>query len=244
MRGSVGLALGALALVIAGCTTISPGQPAGAETRSEGASGAVPGGAGALSGVVPASMRPAETYGSPDGQRVAEAARSLVGARRLVIDGARYTLDCTGVVLAAYHLAGYSLDRPFARENGNGVARLWALAARHELAFGGLDQHRAPAPGDILVLDDTYDRNGNGRWDDAFTHAAVVVEVRENGDVHYVHHHYRNGIVEERFNLRHPDDPQRNAAMRMRGQGGVEAGRWLTGHLVRGTASPYLIADL
>lgn len=167
---------------------------------------------------------------------VAASARSLVGKRNLFIGDRRYNWDCSGAVLAAYYKAGVDLDAAFGREEGNGVRRLYALATRY-----GTSEEREIAPGDLIFWDNTFDRNGNGRWDDTLTHAAIVVEVESDGTIAYVHHHYRRGIVEERMNLRYPDDLERNAAMRMRGQPRNADALWLSSHLFREAGRPYMV---
>lgn len=92
---------------------------------------------------------------------------------------------------------------------------------------------RRCAPGDILFFDNTYDRNGDRRWNDELTHAAIVVEVLANGTVTYVHHNYRVGIVAEKLHLRRPADPAFNSAMRMRAHRYRAADPWLSGQLLR-----------
>jgi hypothetical protein len=103
-------------------------------------------------------------------------------------------------------------------------------------------ENRLPLPGDLVFWDNTYDRNGNGRWDDDLTHAGIVVSVDDDGTIHYVHHNYRRGIVVEQMNLRAPDDTTRNSAMRMRGSPDGN-GLWLSSHLFRDAGSPYMIAN-
>ncbi len=168
---------------------------------------------------------------------IADSARSLTGRRTLFVGDRRYNWDCSGAVLAAYYQAGVDLDAAFGREEGNGVRRLHALATRYSEAT----RRRDIAPGDLIFWDNTFDRNGNGRWDDPLTHVAIVVEVDPDGTIAYIHHHYRRGIVEERMNLRYPDDPERNSAMRMRGQPRHVDALWLSSHLFREAGRPYMV---
>ena len=148
--------------------------------------------------------------------------RSLVGKSELVVNGKRYPMDCTGVVRAAYAFGGVDLARKFPQYGGNGVRRIY-LSLRDE---GLLYATRYPAPGDLVFWDNTYDANGNGRADDDLTHVGLVVEVRPDGTIEYLHHNYRKGPVVETMNLLYPNDEYRvvngvstliNSPLRMRG---------------------------
>ena len=100
---------------------------------------------------------------------------------------------------------------------------------------------RGPEPGDIVFFDNTWDRNGNGRWDDDLTHMGVVVAVDRNGTISYLHNHLRRGVIVEQMNLRHPDSRELNAPLRQRGSPRDGSGRWLASHLVRGFARAHLL---
>lgn len=172
---------------------------------------------------------------------IAEGARDLVGARRLSVDGRTFRSDCSGTILAAYWSAGIDLERDFNEAQGNGVARLHTIARR----YGSMRAQivgDAPALGDVIFWDDTYDANADGRWNDPLTHAGIVVATFPNGRIDYVHYHYRRGIVVETMNLTAPNDVVHNAPMRMRGQRAPRRDLWLASHLFREAGSPYLLA--
>lgn len=133
---------------------------------------------------------------------VIEGGLSLVGKKELVVNGARYPMDCTGVVRAAYAFGGIDLASRFSEYGGNGVRRLY-LTLRDE---GLLYAVRYPALGDLVFWDNTYDMNGNGKADDDLTHVGLVVDVKGDGTIAYLHHNYRRGPVVETMNLLHPDD--------------------------------------
>lgn len=168
------------------------------------------------------------------GARVAEAALAAAAAghrgRTIRAGNRSYPLDCSGTILAVHYMAGIDLLPAFSTKTGNGVARLWKLGTP-----GG-----SPRPGDVIFWDNTYDRNGNGRWDDELTHAGIITDVDEEGTIRYVHHHYRLGIVEGRMNLTRPDDRSLNSAMRMRGQPDPSGrNRVLASHLYRDSRALY-----
>ena len=146
------------------------------------------------------------------GIRVANAAGKFVGRSALVVDGERYRWDCSGLVAAA--LAGGGIDVA-----GSG-ADLWTLA--HEA--GWTHRRRTPAIGDVAFFDNTYDRNGNGKLDDALSHVGIVESVEMDGTIVVVHLG-SSGPARLRMNLHHPstakddlgavwNDPLRTATRR------------------------------
>lgn len=167
-----------------------------------------------------------------------KSAMSLLGKNSLVVRGRRFNFDCTGVVLAAYWGAGFDMMPLFNRESGNGVKRLHDIGVR-----GGTlttSTRRLPKVGDIIIWDHTYDRNGNGRWDDEFTHNGLVLDVQPNGQITYLHHNYARGIVLARMHLgqmdTHLDQNQQleiNSPMRMRSHRYIRPNQWLSSHLFK-----------
>ena len=172
--------------------------------------------------------------------RLVRSAHDLIGVDRLYVGGTEYRDDCTGAVLAVYAAAGINLGAHFHRYQGNGVARLHRMMRDHRLYFPA-DPSARPEPGDIVFFDNTWDRNGNRRWDDEFTHMGLVVAVDRNGTISYLHNHLRRGVIVERMNLRYPDSPKLNAPLRQRGSPRDGSGRWLASHLVRGFGRAHLL---
>jgi hypothetical protein len=81
------------------------------------------------------------------------------------------------------------------------VAALWAAAGRYGERWRGGDW---PAPGDLVFFDDTWDRNGNGRMDDPFTHLGLVEWVDAEGTVTFLHR-AGAGVVRGHLALDRPD---------------------------------------
>ena len=173
-------------------------------------------------------------------QRLVRAAHDLIGVDRLFVGGTEYRDDCTGAVLAVYAGAGINLGARFHQYRGNGVARLFQMMRDHRLYYPA-DARLLPAPGDIVFFDNTFDRNGNRRWDDSLTHMALVVAVDRSGTISYLHNHLRRGVIIERMNLGYPDSPELNAPLRQRGAPRDGSGRWLASHLVRGFGRAFLL---
>jgi cell wall-associated NlpC family hydrolase len=160
--------------------------------------------------------------------------------------GRRFNRDCTGLVLAIYYHAGIDLLRHFADYTGNGVARLYKMLADRRLVY----DTRYPQPGDLVFWDNTYDRNGDGTWNDELTHVGMVLRSRQDGSIEYVHLNYRRGVVVEHMNLVSPDVYRTgssgagavvNSPMRMRNASRQRPARWLSSHLYRGFGKGYLM---
>ncbi len=201
-------------------------------------------------------------------RKIVVGAHELKGAKRLIVNGREFRMDCTGAVAALYWYAGIDLLGPLAAYQGNGVRRLYRFMEDEELLIpsdspGAVRANLWPSstdsspdqysilPGDIIFWDNTYDRDGDGRADDEFTHTGVVVSVASDGTVVYYHHNYRRGIVLERMNIAEPDihtrsgggekgrDTTVNSPMRMRGSPNFDL--WLAGQLVRAYGRAWLL---
>lgn len=169
-------------------------------------------------------------------KRIVEAAESIVGKTSLSFDGGNFSYDCSGTVLAVYYLAGYDLRPEFARQAGNGVVRLFRIGEKNNL----ISSTKNPLPGDVLFWDNTYDRNNDGKINDELTHTGIVVAAGPGGNVKYLHHHIRRGIIVESMNLEQPDIHEVlqksgpvifNAPMRIRESGKPRPEKWLAGQL-------------
>jgi len=178
-------------------------------------------------------------------ENLAEGGNYVLGRRELVIRGRRFNMDCTGTVLAIYYYAGIDLARDFGRYSGGGVMRLYKSLEAEGLVY----ETRTPATGDIIFWDNTYDRNGDGQWNDALTHVGMVMGSAEDGTIDYVHLNYRKGIIIEHMNLDSPDVHQSaergqmrivNSPMRMKQEGRAHSERWLASHLYRNFGMGYL----
>jgi len=155
---------------------------------------------------------------------IAAAAAGFVGDSSLVVDGARYRWDCSGFVEAALASAGCMFT-------GSSADLFEQAKERHVL-----HRRRMPSPGDIAFFDDTYDRNGNGRLDDALSHVAVVQSVEKDGTITLVHLGSR-GPAFLRMNLRHPEEQKDadgvvlNDILRLKKRGDSPRTRYLAGEL-------------
>jgi hypothetical protein len=120
--------------------------------------------------------------------RLAARAGSLVGAglEPFAVSGERFQPDCSGFVEAVYEAEGIPLRRLMQRaapRARSGVAAAFEAVRAYGEAFGG---EARPHPGDLVFFHATWDRNGNARLDDAFTHMGIVERV-EGETVVFLH---------------------------------------------------------
>jgi len=163
------------------------------------------------------------------GEGVAAAAVWYIGKSTLSCKGENYRYDCSGFVDAAHARAGIDLGH-------KNTAALFALADKL-----GVD-HDEPRIGDAVFFDDTYDRNKNGRLDDALSHIAIVEDIDDDGTMTLVHKGSK-GVVRIWMNLDHPDEalsPEGktwNSWLRARTRSDPRGTQYLSGQMYRGAAS-------
>ena len=150
----------------------------------------------------PAAVVPAGSAVRPGAlqERLVSSAQGFVGKRTVEVGRRVFVPDCTGLVLAIYYAVGLDLERVYPRYRGNGVVRLHSALEDAKL----VRRTATPEAADLIFWDNTYDENEDGKWNDALTHVAMVMEVDRLGTVVYVHYNYRRGVVLEQMNLRRP----------------------------------------
>lgn len=216
-----------LATAAAGCTGARPVvMPPGAESGS-------------------AIAAPGAARDHPDLQHaeanlrglVLASARNYLGATRLALEGRDFGTDCSGYVRAVFVPLGIDPVEDQARGSRTAMIHAW-LKQR-----GGLLHNEAPAPGDLAFFHNTYDRNGDGRPNDEFTHVALVESIDPDGTVNLLHRDTRR-VSRFRMNLERPgvardgpEGPVLNSVLRRAGKGARHAPR-LAGELFFAFGSP------
>ena len=180
---------------------------------------------------------PEESSFSSLQSNLVESAEWALGRNSLMVNGRRFNLDCTGVVLAVYYRSGIDLTRNLGSYTGGGVQRLNSYLKD----LGLLYKPEIPAPGDLLFWDNTYDKNQDGNSNDELTHVGMVVSSDRSGNIQYIHHNYRKGIVKASMNLKDPDNLALNTPMRARDAEPGHAPKWLSSHLLREAGKAYEI---
>jgi cell wall-associated NlpC family hydrolase len=131
-------------------------------------------------------------------EQVLRTARATVVEGGGEVDGRPIPRDCSGYVRAIYRRAGLDLFTE-GQSTDNGVRAIARFVGRH-----GRWHHRmVPSPGDLVFFDNSYDRNGDGRLNDRFTHVGIVERVSADGTAMIIHAS-NHGIVREPMNLLRP----------------------------------------
>ncbi len=171
-------------------------------------------------------------------KQLVEAANWAKGRSYITINGHRFRMDCSGVIRAIYFKAGIDLAKDFNKYKGGGTQRIHETLRVKGLIY----RPTVPVPGDILFWDNTYDANHNGRSDDMLSHIGMVVySDKKSGNITYVHHHEKKGIVFEKMNLLHPNDPSYNAIMRSQRARKLPGNKYLASHLYKDAGKGYLM---
>jgi hypothetical protein len=177
---------------------------------------------------------------------LAKGARSILGSKQLLVRGKRFTMDCTGVVLAIYWYAGIDLARDFSKFSGNGVSRIYKTLKKDNLLYSTT----TPLVGDIIFWDNTYSEDGKDGEENPLSHVGMVLQVEADGTITYIHHHIRKGIITEYMNLRSPDVRTMidngqvrviNSPLRLAVAGKPHPPNWLSGQLYRALGMAYLL---
>jgi hypothetical protein len=159
----------------------------------------------------------------PDlGEDDAARARIVAAARRHL--GARLSIDCSTFVGRVLREAGVPVSPASPASSGS------------EALYRATGRVAHPAPGDLAFFHDTYDRDGDGRRDDPFTHVAIVEAV--DGPRLTLIHRGHAGIARFRLDLDRPADPASNDALRFHRPGDPAGTRYLAGELLTGFGNP------
>jgi hypothetical protein len=120
-----------------------------------------------------------------------------------------------------------------------GTRWLWARAESAHATH----QRALPHVGDLAFFDQTYDSNGNGRFDDELTHVAIVIDVDEHGTITLAHGGTGVGRTTLVMNLKDPhaeldaSGARINENLRRPRRGDPASARYLASELWRGFAT-------
>lgn len=167
---------------------------------------------------------------------IARTAAAFVGAPRIEVGGRRFPFDCSGLARGVYLRHGVDLfDGIETDDTANGVRLIY----RHVSRYGRIHDGPDPRPGDLVFFHNTWDRDGDGRLNDLFTHVGIVERVETDGTVVFVSR-VSGGIERYRMNLSAPsvrwadDGRVLNDYMRRKRAGDPPPTRYLTGELFAG----------
>ena len=128
-------------------------------------------------------------------------AREHLGKDRVRVGGKAFRYDCSGFVRGMFSTLGVDVMSGPGESDDNGVRLIHRYVMRH----GEVHTRQVPNRGDLVFFDNTWDKNGNGKLDDPFTHIGLVEDVRADGTA-LVIHRVNRGIVRDAMNLRRPHD--------------------------------------
>lgn len=181
---------------------VKPGAKASIDWKLNGGSAEVVSGASAL----PKAPAPAVAPPRPAPAPAPRVAEDVAPVREAAAPGGVAVADAMEVegpehaaryIQALYKINGVELDV------GQGEQ---TIAAMHEsfVRRGRIYHVTRPAVGDVVFFHNTFDRNGDGRSNDWYTHVGLVEGVDEDGTIHVLS--FINGRVESfPINLEHPD---------------------------------------
>lgn len=171
------------------------------------------------------------------GDELAAAATRFLGAGRIEVGGEVFRMSCSEMVRAAFAAEGCT-EGPTGAFGDGGTATLFEYCKD-----AGLLHRESAAPGDLVIFDNTYDRNRNRKSDDPLSHVGIVTGGRDDGTVIFVH--VGSGRIRKgHMNLERPwarkdkDGNALNDQLRARKKNDPKGTRYMAGELFRAYCRP------
>jgi tetratricopeptide (TPR) repeat protein len=140
-------------------------------------------------------------------QKIVDYARTLLDQTWSFSDtyfGKHFLFDCQGTVSKIFWTVGIDLTRNYEKPEFQnllgGVPRIFMTYKNENKTY----LSKRSKPGDLVFFDNTWDYNGNGRFDDPMTHIALVESVDSDGTINIIHH-CSKGIKRYQLNLDKPN---------------------------------------
>ncbi len=172
-------------------------------------------------------------------QKILRMAQSMVGqkTRRFSWNRRSYNADCSSFLGYLFARENMNLiDSSLARGESNMTKIIYKTMFSRKLTH----KRKIPKVGDLVFFHNTFDRNRDRRENDPFTHIGIVEQVDVGGTIHFIHYiNPKYGVRRDKMNLLHPRDRTKNSYLRSRRRYPSPSGRYLTGELFAGFASPY-----
>jgi cell wall-associated NlpC family hydrolase len=133
--------------------------------------------------------------------KVVQVAKDSLGLKSVPeVNGKWFRSDCIGFVsYCFYKAAGVDLWSYAEGGSDNGCELVYTGMNSRGMVFDA----KTARPGDIIFFNNTYDFNGNGKWDDPLTHVAVVIDKIDYDTLVFIH--WASGAVKEyHINLEQP----------------------------------------
>lgn len=134
-----------------------------------------------------------------DRQNLVTHAQNALGQSQIKVGKKSFRADCSGSIRAFFAQSRIKLGGVLKTKDDNDVKAIYRYVRKY-----GKVLKSDPEPGDLVFFHNTYDRNRNGRMDNALTHIGLVEKV-ENRTVYFIHH-LGQSIIRSRMNLFSPKD--------------------------------------
>jgi len=133
-------------------------------------------------------------------EKIKQIATSLLGVKSFNDGKQTFRYDCSGFVFYVYYLAGIDLYSYIVDGvSSGGVYQLYLIAQ----TYFSISKVSAQI-GDIIIFNNTYDKNQDKKDNDLYTHTAIVVDILNDGTIVYIHKS-NSGVTRGYMNLLKPD---------------------------------------
>ncbi len=116
-------------------------------------------------------------------KKIINLANQSIGLTSFIAESRSFLYDCSGFIFYIYYKAGIDLNSYIVDQTPFGGVHQLYLIAKNYFSVSQISFNFA----DIIIFDNTYDRNKNGKDDDLFTHVALIVDVKDDGTIVYIH---------------------------------------------------------
>ncbi|HPC38456.1 MAG TPA: NlpC/P60 family protein [Exilispira sp.] len=115
--------------------------------------------------------------------KIVELANKSIGLTSFIAKSRSFLYDCSGFIFYLYYKAGIDLTSYIVDQTPYGGVHQLYLIAKNYFSVSEISFNIA----DIIIFDNTYDRNKNGKDDDFFTHVAIITEIKDDGTIVFIH---------------------------------------------------------
>lgn len=116
-------------------------------------------------------------------KKIVDIALQSIGLNSFSYNSRSFLYDCSGFIFYVFYRAGIDLFSYVIDKSPYGGVHQLFLIANNYFSTSTISFNIA----DIIIFDNTYDRNKNGKDDDLYTHVALIVDIKDDGTITYIH---------------------------------------------------------